>query len=85
MSFCHERVNMAGRYIVVPGLGNTIGSMTMPVLGTYMVYGSHPENFLHSQVALALTNIGKHIFFEFVRSPSCYLFTNWITKIVVRM
>ena len=49
---------MAGKYIVIPGLGNTIGSMTMPVLGTYMVYGPHPENFLHSQVALAVVNIG---------------------------
>ena len=50
---------MAGKYIVIPGLGNTIGSMTMPVLGTYMVYGPHPENFLHSQVALAVVNIGN--------------------------
>ena len=76
ISFCHEITNMSGKYIVIPGIGNTIGSMTMPLIGTHLVFGSNPKSFLDCQVGLAAINIGKIVWSFFLR----YLFSSsWRT------
>ena len=34
LSFSHELTNVSGKWIVVFGIGNAIGAMSMPIVGT---------------------------------------------------
>jgi MFS family permease len=34
ISYSHELTNVSGKWIVIFGIGNAIGAMSMPILGT---------------------------------------------------
>jgi len=38
VSFTHILTNVSGKWIVIFGIGNAIGAMSMPLLGTQLVY-----------------------------------------------
>jgi len=67
ISYSHELTNVSGKWIVSFGIGNAIGAMSMPILGTALVFDSgKPESLMYLLAGLTGLNIlayaGMHLF-----------------------
>ena len=70
MSFTHALTNVSNKWIFIFGIGNTIGAMSMPLLGTYLVFSDEPVSFMWLLVGLSA--------FTAVSFGFMYVFGNYI-------
>ena len=70
MSFTHSLTNVSNKWIFVFGIGNTIGAMSMPLLGTNLVFSDEPISFMWLLVGLSA--------FTAVSFGFMYVFGNYI-------
>lgn len=54
MSYTHSLTNVSNKWIFVFGIGNTIGAMSMPLLGSQLVFSDSPISFMWLLVGLSL-------------------------------
>ena len=57
MSYTHYLTNVSKKWIFIFGVGNTIGAMTMPLLGTQLVFGDNPISFMILLIGLSVCTI----------------------------
>ena len=66
MSFTHALTNVSNKWIFVFGIGNTIGAMSMPLLGTFLVFSENAISFMWLLVGLsAITAVSFGLMYAF--------------------
>jgi len=61
ISYSSILTNMSGKWFFIFGLGNALGNLSMPVLGTSLVFSDSPYNFLLQMFAMAVGAVASFI------------------------